>query len=117
MWMHLTILLFLPINPSLPQWDSFFEFNKPFVDTTSLVVGKGTFREGGGKEGAYRFSKDLVTFAFKSNGWNDISYSSMNLNILPLAPVFSTYPSGVTVWSTLINKNGTAILETGIVGY
>ncbi|KAF9315560.1 hypothetical protein BG003_002913 [Podila horticola] len=62
-------------------------------------------------------SKELVAFAFTSSAGNDNSYSNMNLNVLPLAPVFGTYPNGVTMWSTAINNNGTAILETRIVGY
>ncbi|KAG0341967.1 hypothetical protein BG000_007415 [Podila horticola] len=50
-----------------------FTIQQTFINTTNLVIGNGTFTEGGG--------------------------------------------NGVTMWSTLINNNGTAILETRIVGY
>ncbi|KAG0093017.1 hypothetical protein BGZ93_008072 [Podila epicladia] len=116
-------LLFPQINPTFPKPYGYLHFNNTFVNTTHLVVANGTFSEDGTKNSAYGFSKELVVFGFSARiGDNEIpengfSNNNMNINILPLAPVFETYPNGITVWATLINNNGTAILETGIVGY
>ncbi|KAG0354914.1 hypothetical protein BGZ54_001413 [Gamsiella multidivaricata] len=102
------------------------DLNNTFVNTTELFVANGTFTRAPDFEyhrnlSGFKFMMDMVTTPFNTDlgengGFNNTCYNT-NINIIPLYPTGITSPSGIVAWAALIDNNGTAILETGMVGY
>ncbi|KAG0016084.1 hypothetical protein BGZ82_001213 [Podila clonocystis] len=81
------------------------EYNQTFVNKAGMLV-------------SFRFIKDTVaTFFTPSASVRNTTAFYPNVDFIPHPPTGITTPSSLTVWAALMDMNGTAILETGIVGF
>lgn len=95
-------------------------FNQTFVNKTGMLLVNGSYSAASNDLNlqSFQFVKDMVATYFTP----DISYRNTtayntNIDFIPHTPTGLTTPSSLTTWATLMDQNGTAILETGIVGF
>ncbi|KAG0344284.1 hypothetical protein BG004_004597 [Podila humilis] len=96
------------------------QYNTTFINSTNVLLVNGTYTEADDKLNLQSFElmKSMVAtyFAPVPSGHNTTSYNP-NIDIMPHTPTGLTAPNSLIVWAALLNQNGVAILETGIVGY
>ncbi|KAG0334843.1 hypothetical protein BG000_008008 [Podila horticola] len=99
---------------------STLEYNHTFVNKTGMLVVNGTYElvTDDLNLQSFRFVKDTVaTFFTPRTSVRNTTGFNPNVDFIPHPPTGITTPSSLTAWAALMNMNGTAILETGIVGF
>ncbi|KAF8930539.1 hypothetical protein BGZ52_000995 [Haplosporangium bisporale] len=99
---------------------SALQFNQTFVNRTGMLLVNGSYAPATDNLNlqSFQFVKDLVATYFTPDvSYHNTTAYNTNIDFIPHTPTGLTTPSSLTTWAALMDQNGTAILETGIVGF
>lgn len=99
---------------------STLQFNQTFVNKTGMLLVNGTYEPATDNLNlqSFQFVKDMVATYFTPGvSYHNTTAYNTNIDFIPHTPTGLTTPSSLTTWAALMDQNGTAILETGIVGF